>query len=153
MSDLISRSALLNEIEITSFEDYGDYRKMREIVEDFPSERDCGYTGVEDDSFVKLKEVIDITAETGALETQRRIRELSRITYPEQSRSAQLEQKKEKWLTQTQYCDKHGLVPSGLGAYFWCLCCGEAVERQSNFCPNCGADCRDHEGKIGGVKS
>ena len=92
--------------------------------------------------FKKLKEVIDITAETGALETQRRIRELSRITYPEQSRSAQLEQKKGKWLTQTQYCNKHNLVPSGLGAYFWCSCCEEAVERLSNFCPNCGADMR-----------
>lgn len=40
------------------------------------SKRDCGYTGIERDYPVSIKEVLDITAETGALETQARIREL-----------------------------------------------------------------------------
>ena len=56
-----------------------------------------------------------------------------------------VERKNGKWLTQTQYCNKHNLVPSGLGAYFWCSCCEEAVEKLSNFCPNCGADMRGEE--------
>ena len=54
--------------------------------------------------------------------------------------SVQPERKKGKWLTQAQYCDEHSLVPSGLGAYFWCSCCEEAVEKKSNYCPNCGAN-------------
>ena len=40
--------------------------------------RDVGYVGLEDDYLVSVKEVLDITAETGALETQRRVRELTR---------------------------------------------------------------------------
>lgn len=38
--------------------------------------RGVGYTGIDDDYLISIKEVIDITAETGAMETQRRIKEL-----------------------------------------------------------------------------
>ena len=37
-----------------------------------------GYTGVDEDYLVSIQEVLNITAETGALETQRRVRELAR---------------------------------------------------------------------------
>ena len=37
MTDLISRQAAINEIEITSFDDYGDYMRARELIEELPS--------------------------------------------------------------------------------------------------------------------
>lgn len=36
-----------------------------------------GYVGIEEDYYVSVKSVLDITAETGALTTQSRIRELT----------------------------------------------------------------------------
>ena len=52
-SDCISRQAAIDEIEITSFDDYGDYMRARELIEQLPSaqpEEDCdtckhGYFG------------------------------------------------------------------------------------------------------------
>lgn len=35
MTDTISKQALLDTIEITSFEDYGDYITVRELIENF----------------------------------------------------------------------------------------------------------------------
>ena len=52
------------------------------------SKRDCGYTGIERDYPVSIKEVLDITAETGALETQARIRELKPYQHPITSKEA-----------------------------------------------------------------
>ena len=37
MDDLISRQAAIDEIEITSFDDHGDYIRAREIIENLPS--------------------------------------------------------------------------------------------------------------------
>lgn len=37
MNDTISRQALLDAIETTPFEDYGDYITARELIEGFPS--------------------------------------------------------------------------------------------------------------------
>lgn len=34
---VINRQALLDEIEITSFEDYGDYITVRDLIAQFPS--------------------------------------------------------------------------------------------------------------------
>lgn len=48
-----------------------------------PDRRDCGWTGVEDDYPVSIREVIDITAETGALTTQSRVMELKPYRLPE----------------------------------------------------------------------
>lgn len=45
--------------------------------------RDCGWTGIEDDYPVSIREVIDITAETGALTTQSRVMELKPYRLPE----------------------------------------------------------------------
>lgn len=41
------------------------------------SENGTGYVGIDKDYFVSVKEVLNITAEMGALETQNRVRELS----------------------------------------------------------------------------
>ena len=37
MSDLISRQDAIDAIENTSFDDYGDYMMVRELIEDLPS--------------------------------------------------------------------------------------------------------------------
>ena len=40
------------------------------------SKSGIGYVGIDKDYFVSVKEVLNITAETGALETQDRVRDL-----------------------------------------------------------------------------
>lgn len=42
-----------------------------------------GYVGIEDDYPISIKQVLDITAELGALETQRRVRELPKYVQPD----------------------------------------------------------------------
>lgn len=37
MNDLISRQAAIDVIETTSFDDYGDYVRIRELIEELPS--------------------------------------------------------------------------------------------------------------------
>ena len=37
MSDLISRQAAIDALETTSFDDYGDYMRARELIEGLPS--------------------------------------------------------------------------------------------------------------------
>lgn len=58
---------------------------------------------------------------------------------------ADYERKKGKWLSHYEYCEKHGYIPSGLIAYWWCDQCEQAVEHPTNFCPNCGSDMRGEE--------
>ena len=41
-------------------------------------DNDTGYVGIDEDYPVSIKQVLNITAETGALETQRRVKELQR---------------------------------------------------------------------------
>jgi len=48
-----------------------------------------------------------------------------------------------KWISQFDYSKQHNTVPSGYGNFWWCNKCGSSTEKQSNFCPNCGADMRD----------
>lgn len=52
MSDLISRQAAIDAIEITPFDDYGDYMRARELIEQLPSAqpeiircKDCKWYG------------------------------------------------------------------------------------------------------------
>ncbi len=87
-----------------------------------PERRDCGWTGIEDDYPVSIREVIDITAETGALYTQNRVRELKpyRLT----------EHKTGRWI-RLDYCTLH------------CNLCGTTFMlmqgiSKMNYCPNCG---------------
>ena len=37
MSDLIDRRAAIDALETTSFDDYGDYMRARELIEELPS--------------------------------------------------------------------------------------------------------------------
>lgn len=50
------------------------------------------------------------------------------------------------WLSMCEYCEKHNLIPSGIGSYCWCSKCEYGLlsnlRREANFCPNCGADMR-----------
>ena len=55
--------------------------------------KNMGWVGIDKDYPVSIKEVLDITAETGALETQVRIRELK----PYRSRFAPITDKEAHW--------------------------------------------------------
>lgn len=49
------------------------------------------------------------------------------------------------WISHIEYCNQLGLLPSGLGSYYWCSECDCGVESKHfhlinyNYCPNCGA--------------
>ena len=81
-----------------------------------------GYVGIEGDRYVSLKKVLDITAETGALETQSRIRKL-----PYEDVAP---------VVHSQWKYKCGEIQ--------CPECENKIRRIDlsgclNFCPNCGA--------------
>lgn len=61
-----------------------------------------------------------------------------------------VERKRGKWLSHYEYCQKKGMMPSGLIAFWWCDLCEQGVEHPTNFCPSCGADMREEkaDGKI-----
>lgn len=59
--------------------------------------------------------------------------------------SVQPERKKGKWLSHYDYCKKHGYMPSGVLALWWCDQCEQGVEHPTNFCPKCGADMRGEQ--------
>ena len=129
--DLISRQAAIDALNLQLSDWNCDYNvpvcDCIEIIERLPSaqpeRRDCGWTGIEDDYPVSVKEVIDITAETGAVETQRRIKELKPFSQPER--------KTGKWLMNGE---RYGVQ------YWRCSECGEEYSYiEMNFCPNCGA--------------
>ncbi len=84
--------------------------------------------------YIKLDDVIEITAETGAMETQIRAKRLPSID---------IEPKRGEWI---EWIDCEGEV-------FWkCSACGQASEASAagilyKFCPFCGADMRVKEGE------
>lgn len=49
------------------------------------------------------------------------------------------------WIPHIEHCNQLGLLPSGLGSYYWCSECDCGVESKHfhlinyNYCPNCGA--------------
>lgn len=59
--------------------------------------------------------------------------------------SAEPKRPRGKWLSHDDYCKKHGYIPSGLIAFWWCDQCEQGVDYSTNFCPNCGADMRGEE--------
>ena len=85
-----------------------------------PEQTGTGWTGIEDDYPVSIKAVLNITAETGALETQRRVRELPPM------------QKKGKWI----------IFPPFIEEICMCSNCKtkfrEAYQHRDT-CPSCGA--------------
>ena len=80
---------------LTVLED--DCEELTVYLEDLPSAQ-AGWTGVEDDYPVSVKAVLNITAETGALETQRRVRELPSMQVP--SYVAEIEEEYKKAVSQ-----------------------------------------------------
>ena len=42
------------------------------------------------------------------------------------------------WLTQSEFCDKMGIRPSGLIDFFWCSECNRPSNFKSQYCPDCG---------------
>ena len=89
-----------------------------------------GYVGIEKDRYVSLKKVLDITAETGALETQSRIRKLP---YEDVTPVVHA-----YWIRHENADVFEGYeVPM-----FECSNCKTWKEDDSDFCPDCGADMR-----------
>ena len=118
MSDLIEREDAIRAVG----EAWGKAYRVIDALKSIPSaEPSVGYVGVDDDYLVSVKEVLNITAETGALETQRRVKEL-----PRRDRT------QGEWIN--------------LGGYEVCKNCHE-VKRfpHWNFCPNCGAKMKGAE--------
>ena len=103
-----------------------------------------GYVGIDDDYPVSIKQVLNITAETGALETQRRIRQLPVFPSLQFEKSTR---KKGKWIRTPEYCGDN--VSGFIDNHFSCSECKKEAEINpwgfyilSDFCPNCGADMR-----------
>jgi hypothetical protein len=91
---------------------------------------------------ISRKAVLEITAETGALETQNRVKALPPVT------PIRL---KGHWISHGEHCRNLEVRPSGLGAYEWCSNCDCGIDVKEwyrsryNYCPNCGADMRGSE--------
>ena len=49
------------------------------------------------------------------------------------------------WISHKTHCKKLGVLPSGLGSYWWCSKCDTGIDSiqfsrvEHNFCPKCGA--------------
>lgn len=83
-----------------------------------------GYVGIDKDYFVSVKEVLNITAETGALETQDRVRELPPADV--------VEVRHGHWV----FC---GIVDDIYGHGASCSICGGYTEDNGYYCSCCGA--------------
>ena len=82
-----------------------------------------GYVGIEEDYYISVKSVLDIIAETGALTTQSRIRELTPTNVAPVKHG--------RWIKYT-----------GLGKVQWmCSECSaeENNPKVANYCYHCGA--------------
>ena len=59
--------------------------------------------------------------------------------------------RKGHWISHREHCENLGVMPSGLGSYFWCSECDCGIDSNYfhrvnyNYCPNCGADMREVE--------
>lgn len=121
MDDLIKRQDAIDAVS--------DCGICIQKIVDLPSaQTGTGWTGIEDDYPVSVKAVLNITAETGALETQRRVRELSPV------------QKTGKWIT------KSDTNPYYTTWWYECSECGQRPlqdgyeqEVLSDYCPTCGS--------------
>lgn len=59
--------------------------------------------------------------------------------------TAEPERPKGKWVSHYDYCKKHGYIPSGVIALWWCDQCEQGVEHPTNFCPNCGVNMKGED--------
>lgn len=109
---------------------------MSDYIKRNGAESGVGYVGIDNDYFVSVKEVLNITAETGALETQDRVRDLSPADV-EPVRHGQ-------WIRESVES-----VDSSDGCFKirWAECseCGTRVIGKPNYCPYCGAKMNEKE--------
>lgn len=54
-------------------------------------------------------------------------------------KAAESERPSGKWLSHYDYCKRHGYIPSGMMAFWWCDQCEQGVDHTTKFCPHCGA--------------
>lgn len=94
------------------------------------NENGTGYVGIDKDYFVSVKEVLNITAETGALETQDRVRKLSPADV--------VEVRHGRWIRESVESDNSS---DRCFKIRWAECseCGTRVIGLPNYCPDCGA--------------
>lgn len=81
----------------------------------------CGLTGIIGDYLVRIQDVIEITEETGALETQRRVKELKPFMQPERKTGKKI------------------VISYGRIGLLVCDQCGEPLHKDDTYCSNCGA--------------
>lgn len=111
------------------------------------SENGIGYVGIDKDYFVSVKEVLNITAETGAVETQDRVRNLPPADV--------VEVRHGYWFKDEKFY--HDIMVDGnpVCLFHTCSVCGVAdeyitvnerpdgrhaiVRSIRKYCPNCGA--------------
>lgn len=133
MNDLIKREDAIKAVEeaFDMGECHCDRYGVRGAINAIPSadRPHVGYTGVDEDYLVSVQEVLNITAETGAFETQRRVRELARRDRPQGEWIVTEQDNGHKWThKKCSECGKGIIEPLGVSGM--------------NFCPNCGADMR-----------
>ena len=75
--------------------------------------------------YIRKADVINITAETGALETQSRITNLPTITLPPTAKIG-------KWELLSSYA-------TNTSYKYKCSLCSTCIPQKYKFCPNCGA--------------
>ena len=87
-----------------------------------------GYVGIDKDYFVSVKEVLNITAETGALETQCRVRDLTPADVVKARHAEwQLIHRDRDFYKDVYQCSECRFLVTG------------AQEIAYVYCPNCGA--------------
>lgn len=121
MDDLIKRSDAIEAITFSMLNALNTEERISLIMSLPSAEPSVGYVGVGDDYLVSVKEVLNITAETGALETQRRVKELPRRDRPQG-----------EWIFVEEFM--------GFNRYKCSVCEREEfLTYLKNFCSNCGA--------------
>ena len=99
------------------------------------SENGTGYVGIDKDYFVSVKEVLNITAETGALETQNRVRELP-LADVVKARHAewQLIHRDRNFYKDVYQCSECRFLVTGAQqiAYDYCPYCGARMDGGNN---------------------
>ena len=140
MDDLISRQAAINAIDVTPFDDYGDYLRARDTIDLLPPAQSEQSDEV---AFWKkrAKEYEDIILRLVTEQVNTKFDSIEITGKHIIFKKSQPERKKGKWI----YEGIRGRFPA-------CKCsiCGSVENADwavapngANFCPNCGADMRE----------
>lgn len=116
------------------------------------------------EELIRRSDVIEITAETGALETQRRVKALptiepktkvvAQVTFDEEKLREIVKEAVERFKEEYEIADRpqgEWVDWLGKGNEWECSVCKCSIESHGsiayNFCPMCGADMREREGE------